>query len=73
MRTLDKSGNRVKADDPKRMLWYGPCGFWTDDWDKLKVTPIPCCPHCGSPGFQIEYSKWDSGAEVFERTHPRYT
>lgn len=42
-------------------VWYGLCTFWTATWDTLSRTPngIPCCPHCGSPGFQTSLENWD--------------
>ncbi len=53
MRILDKAGNPIHKDSPERTIWYGDCGYWTDDWDKLTIVAngIPVCPICGIPGY----------------------
>ena len=65
-----KDGEPTTADDGERGVWYsagGTCGYWTDDWDKLKTAGmIPCCPTCGAPGMQITFAKWIDGAKLFE-------
>ena len=53
------------CDDPERMIWYGPCMYWTDDWTKVADRGIPCCPVCGAPGFQMTYYEWFEGAIRF--------
>lgn len=66
---LNASGNVVPHNEPERLMWYGAgCSYWTDDWNKLgssrmdhinpKSSGIPCCPVCGSVGFQINYDDW---------------
>lgn len=72
---LDITGKSTDRANPKRLLWYGMCGYWTDDWDKLKKNGgIPCCPNCRSVGMQIEAGKWEEGAKKFEEEgHPLYT
>ena len=64
----------VTADNPDRTIWYGQCGYWTDDWDLLKkVGPgIPCCPKCGTPGFIDSAINWLSGAEKYDEKEPGY-
>jgi hypothetical protein len=71
LRITDKMIETV-ADDPKRLIWYGPCGYWTDDWDKLSPTAIPCCPHCNTPGYEVEAGEWWENAKVHEKIHPKY-
>lgn len=74
MRCLDIDGNTVKPDDPARMVWYGYCTYWTDDWDKLKLDldyhsneiGMPLCPCCGAPGFQMAAGRWFAGASTFQ-------
>ena len=63
------------ADDPKRFLWHGVCGCWTDEWDLLSQTDagIPICPNCGCPGFQTTAEAWDEGVAIYEKTKPGYT
>ncbi len=40
------------------------CGFWTIDFDKLSSNGgIPCCPTCGSPGFETTTEEWDKGLD----------
>ena len=63
---LISSGEEVAADHPDRGVWQGAtpgCGYWTDDWDKLKVgelNSIPMCPVCSSVGLQTEWSKMEA-------------
>lgn len=80
------TGRRLKAEDPKRGVWYATnphlCGYWTDDWSKLSrfgvgtvvTVGIPCCPFCGCPGMQITFEEWMGGAREHERKEdkPRY-
>ena len=57
-------------------IWYGFCTYWTDDWDKLSATEpvegeaishgIPCCPECGSVGYQMTAQEWKEGVEKYE-------
>lgn len=65
-------------------MWYGFCTYWTEDWDKLKFLPanpefssaiqggVPCCPECGSPGFQMAVIEWNEGIKKFEAKCPGY-
>jgi hypothetical protein len=68
------NGNVTTADDPEQGVWYGLCAFWTDDWSQLKSVNgmIPCCPTCGSVGFQTTFGCWMGGARDFDSIHPRY-
>ena len=51
-------------------IWYGFCTYWTDDWEALEATPdnkgIPCCPECGSVGYQMTLQEWNEGIEKYE-------
>lgn len=69
-----ENGDSTTADDPQRVMWYSAsCGYWTDDWSKLKKAGgIPCCPTCGMVGMQAEYGSWMCGAEEYGETHPGY-
>lgn len=56
-------------------VWYGMCGYWTDEWEKLKAageTRIPCCPVCGAVGFQAEIEPWMQGAKDMNAKQPGY-
>jgi hypothetical protein len=85
---FDSAGKILKASTPRyqnakgvtteqdlyRLVWYGPCGYWTDRWDQLSLFngQIPCCPKCHAVGFQTTLSEWLQDAVAFEATHPRY-
>lgn len=64
----------TEGNNPERWIWYGVCGYWTDDFNKLPVAMgrIPTCPTCHTVGFQCEASDWEMGAEEFDRTNPDY-
>lgn len=65
----DLQGRKTNATDSKRMVWSSArCTYWTDDWDKLKSfgPGIPCCPHCGSPGYESVYSSWERSVKRFD-------
>lgn len=54
-------------------LWYGAgCTYWTDEWDALASTGegplggIPCCPRCGSVGYEIRRAQWWAGVRQHE-------
>lgn len=57
-------------------IWYGFCTYWTDEWDSLSATEpvegeaishgIPCCPKCGSVGYQMTLLDWNEGIEKYE-------
>lgn len=63
-------------------IWYGFCTFWTDDWGQLSATPvpegaaiqsgIPCCPECGSVGYEAEANEWWEGVQLLEGSEPGY-
>lgn len=66
---------------PLTMIWYGFCTYWTDDWDELSTVPqeddvgapeIPCCPECGSVGFEIEDDEWWEGVQRVEQDQRGY-
>lgn len=67
----DLQGRKTSATDSNRMVWSSArCTFWTDDWEKLRAynsTGIPCCPHCGSPGYESVYASWKRSAERHDR------
>ena len=64
---LSKTGRMVPAHDPDREIWYGPCGYWTDNWHEVaKGHIIPCCPICQAPGYQTSAKEWFAGAYDFE-------
>jgi hypothetical protein len=85
---FDSAGGALKASMPRyqnakgvtteedlhRLVWYGPCGYWTDRWDQLSLFngQVPCCPKCHAVGFQETLTQWLRGAVDFEATHPRY-
>jgi len=54
-------------------VWYGICGYWTDDWSALSSTPpdakghgIPCCPVCGAVGFMEDAQTWWANVDAYE-------
>lgn len=66
---IDAYGQPTGNSNPNRQMWYSVrCTFWTDDWGALKtVGPgIPVCPHCQSPGYQSDYTKWDKSARRYD-------
>lgn len=72
-RFIDASGKIVSRINPNKLIWYGRCGYWTDDWNHVDVISIPCCPACHIVGFQIEAYKWFQEAITYERLgHPKY-
>ena len=60
------------ADDQSRLIWYGVCGMWTDDWDNVSEHGVPHCKECGAPGFQATAQDWFDGAKNHEAEHPGY-
>lgn len=42
------------------------------DGRRVEIGGVPCCPTCGCPGFQSEWSHWKSDADKFELEHPHY-
>lgn len=63
-------------------VFYGFCTFWSDDWKGMReqrvlnggaADSIPCCPFCGSVGFEIPKTKWLADAARYEAAgHPGY-
>ena len=49
-----------------KMIWYGLCTYWTDDWDTLNLKGIPACPECENPGFQMTVQEWNEGIAKYE-------
>lgn len=75
MKNLTADGKQTDTKDPNRMVWYGDCGYWTDNWEKLGKTShsIPCCPTCKRPGYQGTYLQWILGVKQFDtQEHPGY-
>ena len=74
-RYFNANGKSVPRYDDSRLIWYAPCGHWTDDFSILKYfKDVPVCPFCGCPGFQIEASVW-FGKQLADREEeePGYT
>lgn len=68
-----EQGAGTTADDPKRLIWYGVCGMWTDNWHKVAGPGVPHCGGCGSPGFQITADEWlGEGLDKYDAEHPGY-
>jgi hypothetical protein len=70
-----RDGEITTADDPERGVWYSlRCGYWTDDWSKLKaVGPgIPVCPVCRCPGMRMTAADWAKGVADYAKDHPEY-
>lgn len=66
----DLQGRKTNATDPNRMVWSSArCTYYTDDWDKLKSfgPGIPCCPHCGSLGYESVYASWKRSVERHDK------
>jgi hypothetical protein len=68
------TGQAVNSDDPQCGVWLSSsCGYWTDDWDRVRCGGIPSCPTCGCVGYQATALKWFEGAKKFESEgHPGY-
>lgn len=69
-----RDGKTVQSNDPARAIWYGQCGFWTDDWSvPVLVGPgIPACPKCNNVGFICTAGDWDKGAMDLDAKEPGY-
>lgn len=67
-----RTGASTDKDNPRRAIWYGPCAFWTDEWDTLTASPggIPTCPGCGAPGSIIEAGQWFDGLDRYDQENP---
>jgi len=68
-RFIDAYGASTTEDDPNRFVWYSVnCTFWSDNISTLKTfSPgIPCCPKCGSPGYQTDAKQWEKGIEKYD-------
>ena len=73
--TMD--GKQTTANDPNRFIWYGVnCVYWTDDTSKLARRGMtPCCPKCGSVGFQSTARSFLDPVKIAEHEangHPNY-
>lgn len=70
------NGTPTTKDDPERLMWYSArCTYWTDDWSQLLLaigSRIPCCPNCGSVGYQGEMGPWLDSAEAYAEANPGY-
>lgn len=58
---------------------YGTRCSWWDSIDKVGKTPphngisIPCCPHCGSPLFEVpDEQSWFAGVDKHDAKNPGY-
>lgn len=71
---ITENGKEVTPESPDRVIWYGQCGYWTDDWDLLiKVGPgISACPKCKTPGFTTNGDQWYKGIEKYDKEEPGY-
>lgn len=67
---MTTNGAAAECIDPNRSVWYGQCGYWTDDWDAVVLVGprIPACPKCKVPGFIGTAREWESGAVAFAST-----
>ena len=74
MKTIDMSGKSVPADSINRSVWWGSCGYWTDDWDKLLSSDsIPVCPECGCPGYYGTADEFlGKGLDAYDHENPGY-
>jgi len=43
-------GTATISTDPKRLIWYGPCGHWTDDWRAVDARTSPDSIALTGPG-----------------------
>lgn len=66
------NGAPTSAEDPKRSVWWGMCGHWTDDWALLNKKGVPRCPKCNCPGMYGDFGGWWKAAEDHAETHPGY-
>lgn len=71
------SGERMgesTVKPPEPMVWHGLCNYVTDNWMTLSRTTggIPCCPHCGRPGYEAPAASFWAGAKKYDSTHPGY-
>jgi len=66
-----EDGKHVHSTHEMRAVWYGVCGYWTDNWNMLRVTmgQIPCCPKCGVPGYITNWTRW---LELAKQQSPLY-
>jgi len=74
MRYCTLDGKQCESTDDERGVWYSvSCGYWTDQWNLLVSNPIPSCPKCGCPGYQVIWKDWFGGAKKYEETNPGYS
>ena len=83
-RTVARAGSYVPAPKPRpadTRIVYGIRCVWWDGIDKVALSPpgesghrIPCCPHCGSPLFEMEDEEiWFAGVDRHQANgHPGY-
>ena len=57
--------------DPDRVVWYGECLYWTDDWGDFEQESLPRCPHCGAKGWTIKFRYWEKQAKAYEQASPK--
>lgn len=70
---LTADGVKVDRNDTSRLVWYGWCGYWTDDWKSLDlINKIPACPFCGAYGKQVEFTTWDEDAHKVSDEYVRF-
>lgn len=69
-------GEMCSADDPDRLVWFGDCGYWTDNWELLyksgMIQPSYHCPRCNAKLHSFSASIWDEGVENWNSDYPGY-
>ena len=69
--TNGHNGSRIAE-----LVWYSnDCSYWTDNFNNLGHTDIhaiPCCPHCGCVGYQIELDEWNKSLATHNEGSPGY-
>lgn len=70
-------GEMCLAGDPNRLVWFGDCGYWTDNFDlifpKGMIGPNYRCPKCNAI-LRTTFTAftWTEGADKWNRDHPGY-
>lgn len=67
---IKRNGTPTKSNDPYRMVFCAPCGYWSDDFDKLPQPPQ--CPVCETSGFAVTADSFNKGALITERKEPGF-